>query len=451
MAVRRLPLPWDSQPALHDAPQIGDDLLPTALCLPNGPAWFDITTDGAWTANNTGSLAAATCAAGTSVQNTGTGYFSRTNPITTGPLTVVIVFTPTSVTGGHGIWSLATTPTSAAPHAVLQRNGADIRLWWQGSYRITFTGVAAIGVPLRIVLTFDTIADSSAQSARLAVNGAVQSASSAFVGNASKTTEYLGSGYNAQAQGHYSLYARASTYLDAGYTAELSANPWQNFSARSRFAFAPAAGSGGAVGIATETDTAFSLGAKQILPVGLCTESSAALALPALQSLACGLSAESDASIPLAAVQSLLVGISSETDTALQLGSGQASPVGIATETDTALALAAVQRLPVGMSVETDLALPLSSGVSGPVGTATESDVAFALVAVQKLVAGMAVETSTALALSDGSTPAPQAPTSSAGGGGTIEQAQRRYQRERAEEEEIAMVMAVLTSVGAFA
>jgi len=206
---------------------------PISQCLPAGAGWVELVPGGtAWTANNTGSLAASVCAAGASVQNTGTGYFSRTNPVTAGPLTVVIVFTPTSVTGGNGIWSISTTPTSPAPHAVLQRNGADIRLWWQGSYRITFTGAAVIGVPLRIILTFDTISDSVAQTARLSVNGATQTASASFAGNASKTTEYLGSGYNAQAQGHYSFYARSNRYLDDVSIKALSQNPWSIFQPR---------------------------------------------------------------------------------------------------------------------------------------------------------------------------------------------------------------------------
>lgn len=236
---------------------------PSYLSLPKGIGWYDVINENdiPWTVNNSGSLSTGYCPGGKSIVNSSTGYFSRTNPVTTGPITVVIVFTPTSVTGGQGIWSIATTAVSSSPHTVLQRNGSDIRLWWQGSYRITFTGIAAIGKTLNIVLTFDTITDSTAQSARLAVNGTVQSAFSSYVGNQSKTNEYLGSGYSTQAVGHISLYGRFNKYLPETVVSMLSTNPWQLFQNYQTLYFAPpSTGDATASGVLVESVSALIAG-----------------------------------------------------------------------------------------------------------------------------------------------------------------------------------------------
>lgn len=167
--------------------------------------------------------------------------------------------------------------------------------------------------------------------------------------------------------------------FSAGEIAQLTRNAWQVFNTIVPDVVDVAAGAGGAVGLATEVDTAMPLGAVQIRAVGLATEADTALARTA--------------------VQLRSVGLASETDTALALGRVQIRAVGLATETDTALARGAVQIRPAGLATETDTALALAPGSApGTVGVAVETDTALALGARQIRPVGLAVETSTALA-----------------------------------------------------
>lgn len=168
-------------------------------------------------------------------------------------------------------------------------------------------------------------------------------------------------------------------------------------------AFALGAVKSRAVGLATETDTAFALEQESGFegPVGLATETDTAFALVASKARAVGLSAETDSAFALGATKSRAVGLSSETDTAFALADagGFEGPVGIAVETDTAFALAAAKSRAVGLASEIDTTFALSGVKSRAVGMASETDTAFQLGNgnVIYIQAGMAVETDKAL------------------------------------------------------
>lgn len=186
-----------------------------------------------------------------------------------------------------------------------------------------------------------------------------------------------------------------------------------------------AAGGGGAVGLATETDTALGLSGVQILGTGLAAETDTALALAAVSARAAGLASEVDSAFALAAKQITGAGLAVETDTAFALAAGTPNGVGLAEETDTAFALAAKQIKATGLAIETDTALPLTVTVARQAGLAAENDSSFALAAVQRTAVGLAIETDSAFALGGGEA------VSSAGGGGDDDPAPRARREPR--------------------
>ena len=141
-------------------------------------------------------------------------------------------------------------------------------------------------------------------------------------------------------------------------------------------------GSSGPVGMATETDTALALFARQVQAVGLATATSAALALGGVSIRATGLASSANAALALTPKQIRAVGLASETDTALALTSGMSGPVGLATSTNAAFALAPKQVRGVGLATDTSAALALTARQVGSVGLANETDTALALAAV---------------------------------------------------------------------
>lgn len=174
--------------------------------------------------------------------------------------------------------------------------------------------------------------------------------------------------------------------LSPAEVAQISADPWILFQRRRRMFVGGGGGASVAVGRATETDTAFALGAAR--PAGLATEADIALARGAARPA--GLAAEADTALALAVARP--AGLAIETDTAIALG--VARPVGLAIEADTALALSGVAVRVTGLAAETDAAIALA--VARPAGIALESDTALALGAARP--AGIALETNTALA-----------------------------------------------------
>jgi hypothetical protein len=159
---------------------------------------------------------------------------------------------------------------------------------------------------------------------------------------------------------------------------------------------------GTAVGLASETDTAFALSGVQRKATGQASETDTALALTGVQRKATGLASETDTALARAGVQIKLTGRADETDTALALLIGGGSSVGLAAETDTALALAGRQIKPAGLAAETDTALTLAGRLIKAAGLAAEADVAFALAGRQIRAVGRASEVDTAVSLLNG-------------------------------------------------
>jgi hypothetical protein len=156
---------------------------------------------------------------------------------------------------------------------------------------------------------------------------------------------------------------------------------------------------GGAVGLATETDTARQL----VMQKMRAAETDTALALARRKLRATGLATETDTALALGRVKARSVGLATETDTALALGRVKLRAVGLASETDTAFALArGGLTLPTGLASETDAAFALARIKSKAVAIAAETDAAIALARVKARATGRADEIDTALALARG-------------------------------------------------
>lgn len=207
-------------------PELGHTYSIDTLSIPNGANLVNIVGRNNWVINNSNAISKSNSPVGESVLNSSNGYFSRSNFQTSGPMTVVVVYTPTSITGTHGIWSLGTSSADAQPGVVLQRDGANVRVFI-GGYRCTFTGIASIGRTLNIVISLSDVSRAVGSLVSLAINGVV------LTGTVTATqgdivNEFFISGYNGQAVGHYSLYARLGLY-SANVARDLSSNPWQLF------------------------------------------------------------------------------------------------------------------------------------------------------------------------------------------------------------------------------
>ncbi len=220
-AYSRILLPWDSQP--QEVVEVNPDL--TTLLVPARGGTFREAVGSAWTYSNAGDLSSGVAAFGRAVVNANTGYLSRTNTHTAGPITVGFTFTPSTISGTEGFWSLGDTAASAGAHFIIQRNGADLRLYFGSAYRLTITGVFAVGVPCNIVCTFsDTVYAIADCTATVGINGRVWSVASGQ--NATLlTNEFFMSGYNGQPAGAYGEFWSTPQDLSAR-VGEISANPW---------------------------------------------------------------------------------------------------------------------------------------------------------------------------------------------------------------------------------
>lgn len=154
-----------------------------------------------------------------------------------------------------------------------------------------------------------------------------------------------------------------------------------------------------ALGLATETDTSLALTRVKVRATGIATETDSALGLAKFKSKALGLANETDSSLALTRLKIRALGLSAETDTALTLARAMGRTVGVATETDTALNLARLKIKGLGRSDETDTALALSSAAGIAVGRADETDTALSLSRLKIRACGTALETDAALAL----------------------------------------------------
>lgn len=159
----------------------------------------------------------------------------------------------------------------------------------------------------------------------------------------------------------------------------------------------PAAGQTVTVGLATETDTAFGVGAAKNQSVGLASETDSGLGVTAQKTVTVGLSLETDTSFGVTAAKDQAVGLASESDTALSVATAKVLDVGLATEADSALAVAIEKVVTAGLASETDTAFAVSTGNAISVGLATEADSAFGVSVAKQLSVGLASETDAAL------------------------------------------------------
>lgn len=119
--------------------------------------------------------------------------------------------------------------------------------------------------------------------------------------------------------------------------------------------------------------------AGQIVAVGLVTETDSAFALVATKAKAVGLSTETDSALALTHGRTFTVGLVDETDASLALTFSKAKAVGLADETDSSLTATVVRTYAAGLASETDSAFSLTKLRTYIVGLATESDLALAL------------------------------------------------------------------------
>lgn len=153
-----------------------------------------------------------------------------------------------------------------------------------------------------------------------------------------------------------------------------------------------------AVGLSTEADTGLATTAEKTATVGLGTETDSGLAVGSAKALSVGLPVDTQAALALTASKTLGVGLSTETDTALAVSTATGTPVGLATSTETALATSVAKVLGVGLGTETDEALAVTVLRAYDLGLASETDVAFAVSLLRTYGIGLATESDAALA-----------------------------------------------------
>lgn len=185
-----------------------------------------------WTQNNAGSLTTSVGPAGVSVLNSGSGYLSRPGP-SGGAFTVCFTFTPLSVAGTQAVWSVADVFNSAGPAMLLRQSGSNLDLMTTGG-SLNIPGVLTAGVPAKVVISCLSTSTYTITQVILAVNGVVASTNPSLMGGAPLSNEYLGSGYNNQAQGFYGEYFSTDRFISQGQARSFSLNPWQIFVARSK-------------------------------------------------------------------------------------------------------------------------------------------------------------------------------------------------------------------------
>jgi hypothetical protein len=171
------------------------------------------------------------------------------------------------------------------------------------------------------------------------------------------------------------------------------------------FSYGPASSSSVSIGIASETDTAFTHTAAKRKAVGLSAETDTAQALTRVKSRAIGISSETDSAFAVGKSKVKAIGLNTETDTALAATSRKTKAIGLVTETDTAQAHTSLRTRAVGQAQETDSAFATGKLKTLAVGQASETDTALAVTALKTKAVGQASETDTALPVAGGTTP----------------------------------------------
>ncbi len=154
-----------------------------------------------------------------------------------------------------------------------------------------------------------------------------------------------------------------------------------------------------AAGLATETDVAQALAAAKTVIVGLASETDSAFAVSALKVAAAGLATETQAAFSVMGLKAAAIGVASTVETAQAVAGAKVAAAGLASETDTAPAVTAAKTAAVGLSLETDTAPAVTAASGQAIGLAVESDEAFAVAAARAVAVALAQETDTAQAV----------------------------------------------------
>lgn len=170
---------------------------------------------------------------GMGARQTAGNYVYAVNTVTAAPVTVSIVYVPTSIAATKGIFSFGASSIDGTPRLIIQQNNADIKVYFAGAYQITATAALVVNKPIYISFTHD------GTTGKLFVNGKL---SGSFVGAFTAgniTNWYLGTGYNGQALGIYHLGAIWSRAFSPSEVLALYNNPYQILRPKTRRVWVP--------------------------------------------------------------------------------------------------------------------------------------------------------------------------------------------------------------------
>ena len=153
------------------------------------------------------------------------------------------------------------------------------------------------------------------------------------------------------------------------------------------------------IGLSSETDSAFSASRAKAKALGLSAETNSALAMAHSRALNIALSSETSAAFPVEIGRRLTVATAQETDSAQSIIHSLAKSVSLASESDTAQAFTHALSRSVGLANETDAALAFLIGSGVQIGQAAESNSAAAMSVLRSVAVLLASENDTALAM----------------------------------------------------
>lgn len=172
-----------------------------------------------------------------------------------------------------------------------------------------------------------------------------------------------------------------------------------------------------AVGLATETDSAFAVGEKKSKAIGLASSTESALAIGEKKVKALGLASSTESAFAITYTKSSeigpsietntlqafgeqkvkAIGLASSTETAFDATPTKAKAVGLVTETNTAQSFGEKKVKAVGLASSTDSALSITGLKAVPVGLATCTEAALSIASAKSLAVGQAEETDEAI------------------------------------------------------
>jgi hypothetical protein len=153
------------------------------------------------------------------------------------------------------------------------------------------------------------------------------------------------------------------------------------------------------IGLPSEADSALALAVAKTLGVGLAAESASAFALNASKARAVALAGESDTGLAVAKTKAQTVGLPSEADSALAAIAAKTKALGLSTEADSTFALEIAKLKALGLPIETDTGLTVTIRRTRSAGLSIEADSAFVAAPIKGTLLGLAAETDSALAV----------------------------------------------------